>query len=48
MPKTFQVSALSNKDWDLSSEWARWMFTPTDLPPPASSSAVAPLQGEVK
>ena len=48
MPKTFQVSALSNKDWDLSSEWARWMFTPTELPLPASGAATAPLQGEVK
>lgn len=48
MPKTFQVSALSNKDWDLSSEWARWMFTPTDLPLPAFGAATAPLQGEVK
>lgn len=48
MPKTFQVSALSNKDWDLSSEWARWMFTPTDLSLPAFGAATAPLQGEVK
>lgn len=48
MPKTFQVSALSNKDWDLSSEWARWMFTPTDLPLPAPGAATAPLQGEVR
>ena len=27
MPKTFQVSALSNRDWNQSSEWLRWNFT---------------------
>jgi hypothetical protein len=26
MPKTFQVSALANRDWNLSSDWARWTF----------------------
>ena len=30
MPKTFQVSALANKDWVLTSDWLRWMFTPTE------------------
>lgn len=30
MPKTFQVNALANRDWNLSSEWARWTFTPSD------------------
>ncbi len=30
MPKTFQVTALSNKDWNLASEWARWSFAPGD------------------
>ena len=28
MPKTFQVSALANRDWTLSSDWLRWNFTP--------------------
>ena len=28
MPKTFQVNALANKDWNLSSDWLRWSFTP--------------------
>ncbi len=32
MPKTFQVNALSNRDWTLSSEWARWNFTPAEPP----------------
>lgn len=30
MPKTFQVNALANRDWNLSSDWARWTFTPSD------------------
>ena len=47
MPKTFQVSALSNKDWNLSSDWLRWSFTPSELAPvapstPSMPSAVAP------
>lgn len=27
LPKPFQVEALSNKDWILSSDWRRWSFT---------------------
>nr|WP_228273600.1 DUF4390 domain-containing protein [Rhodocyclus tenuis]MBB4246157.1 hypothetical protein [Rhodocyclus tenuis] len=30
MPKTFQVSALANRDWSLSSDWVRWSFAPAD------------------
>jgi hypothetical protein len=30
MPKTFQVSALANRDWDLSSDWLRWSVTSGD------------------
>jgi hypothetical protein len=33
MPKTFQVSALANKDWNLASEWMRWSFVPVDSKP---------------
>ena len=33
MPKTFQVSALANKDWYLASEWTRWSFVPVDGKP---------------
>ncbi len=36
MPKTFQVNALANRDWNLSSDWARWSFTPVD---PATAAA---------
>lgn len=46
MPKTFQVSALANKDWNLSSDWLRWSFSPSDasLPPVTT----APAAGEGK
>jgi len=30
MAKTFQVSALANRDWNLSSDWLRWSFTPAE------------------
>lgn len=39
LPKTFQVSALSSRDWNLSSDWQRWLFTPTE-------AAVSPASGE--
>jgi hypothetical protein len=32
MPKTFQVSALSNRDWSQSSDWLRWNFS-VETPP---------------
>lgn len=35
MPKTFQVSALSSRDWNLASDWQRWPFTPPELAAPA-------------
>lgn len=28
LPKPFQVSALTNRDWTLASSWRRWTFTP--------------------
>lgn len=37
LPKPFQVEALSNKDWILSSDWKRWSFTV-----PRTPVAVAP------
>jgi hypothetical protein len=42
MAKTFQVSALANKDWNLSSDWQRWNFSSTEIALPASS---APASG---
>ena len=41
MPKTFQVSAISNKDWNLSSDWVRWPFLPGEAVAPTPS---APLE----
>ncbi len=43
LPKPFQLEALSNKDWVLSSEWKRWTF-----PVPAASSAAAPASAGVE
>lgn len=31
MPKTFQVTAIANRDWNLASDWARWSFVPGDV-----------------
>lgn len=42
MPKTFQVSALANKDWNLSSDWLRWGFTPSPIPVEIPVAAPAP------
>jgi len=30
MPKPFQIDAVNNRDWNLSSEWWRFPFTATD------------------
>lgn len=30
MPKTFQVTAIANRDWNLASEWLRWIFVAGD------------------
>ena len=55
MPKTFQVSALSNKDWNLASDWGRWTFTPDATPAPVAPAQtitttppVSQAAGEVK
>ena len=52
MPKTFQVNALSNKDWNLSSGWARWNFTPVETPAapnnPDTLAPATPLSDENK
>lgn len=34
MPKTFQVSALSSREWSLASDWVRWVFAPAELAQP--------------
>jgi len=36
MAKTFQVSALANRDWNLSSDWLRWSFVPPEAVLPAA------------
>jgi len=45
MAKTFQVSALANKDWNISSDWLRWSFTPTDSLPTTPAVPSLPAAG---
>jgi hypothetical protein len=51
LPKPFQVSALANREWTLSSNWYRWEFTtpgaasrapPVETPRPAAPEAPKP------
>lgn len=30
MPRTFQIGAIANKDWKLTSDWLNWTFSPSD------------------
>lgn len=41
MPKPFQIDAVNNRDWNLSSDWARFLFSPAS-PPAAASLSVSP------
>lgn len=41
MAKTFQVSALANRDWNLASDWQRWTFVPADAVLSAQAGAPA-------
>jgi len=45
MAKTFQVSALANKDWNLSSDWLHWKFTPTESAPATPAVSSPPAAG---
>jgi hypothetical protein len=31
LPKLLQVNALTGKDWDLDSDWYRWVIRPADI-----------------
>lgn len=44
MPRTFQIGAVTNKDWTLVSDWQQWSFSAGDAAMAASPSA----SGEVK
>ncbi|VVD77753.1 hypothetical protein PAN31108_00948 [Pandoraea anhela] len=41
MPKPFQIDAVNNRDWNLSSDWARFLFSPAQAPAAASLSIPA-------
>lgn len=45
MAKTFQVSALSNREWSLSSDWLSWTFSSSDA---LSSHAPVPAAEEAR
>ena len=47
MPKTFQVSALSSRDWSLASDWQRWNYTPPEIASPVTTTSPA-VAGEAK
>lgn len=32
LPKPFQITALANRDWNLSSDWARWLYVMPAFP----------------
>jgi len=55
LPKPFQVSALANREWTLSSSWYRWEFTtpgaaprspPAETTRPAASDAPRPAPAD--
>jgi len=49
MAKTFQVSALSNRDWSQASGWLNWSFSvSSSAEPAASAQPAAPVAGEAK
>ncbi len=43
LPKPFQIEAVAGRDWNLSSDWKRWVFTPqtpaASTGPPSTPSA---------
>ena len=47
LPKTFQVNALSNRDWNMTSEWVRWPFT-SAVPKPVEDSPALPEEEPAK
>lgn len=44
MPRTFQIGAVTNKEWTLVSDWQQWSFSPVD----AAIAAPPGMAGEVK
>jgi hypothetical protein len=51
LPKPFQVSAFTDRDWNLDSDWARWTFVapqPTAVTPSVESETRVPAQQEAR
>lgn len=46
LPKPFQINAVNTRDWNLSSDWRRFAYTPVaeapPAPPPAPAAPTAP------
>ncbi|VVD90262.1 hypothetical protein PCA20602_01586 [Pandoraea capi] len=42
MPKPFQIDAVNNRDWNLSSDWVRFLFSPAQPSAAASLSSPTP------
>jgi hypothetical protein len=42
LPKPFQVSALTNREWNLDSDWIYWKFTPAARAAPSIPLSSAP------
>jgi hypothetical protein len=40
LPKPFQIEAISNRDWILTSDWKRWQFTVPATAPAAGSATI--------
>ncbi|GAB3629554.1 hypothetical protein PTE30175_01257 [Pandoraea terrae] len=40
MPKPFQIDAVNNRDWNMSSDWTRFLFTPGNSPSAALATNV--------
>ncbi|ODP35400.1 hypothetical protein A9762_10600 [Pandoraea sp. ISTKB] len=47
MPKPFQIDAVNNRDWNLSSDWARFLFSPAQPAAASLSSPTPPLAATV-
>lgn len=42
LPKPFQINAVNTRDWNLSSDWRRFAYTPVAEAPPAPPAPPAP------
>lgn len=48
LPKPFQVDALTNREWNLSSDWKQWQFSPSALPAPDTAGKPTASEGNAR